>query len=91
MTCPDDPAAFLRNAMRHHADHLEPKPPAVGVTESEVRRYKRLLAIKDGMIAERNDELACYRMRFPGFVYSPKAKCLYEKDDSVWQALWGEP
>lgn len=79
MTCPDDPAAFLRNAMRHHADHLEPREPAVGVTESEVGRLKRIIAL-------RNAELECYRTKYPGWTFSPKSMCLFstEPDDGEW-------
>lgn len=38
MTCPDDPAAARR--MLAPPDHLEPH---VGVTESDVGRYKRII------------------------------------------------
>lgn len=69
MTCPDDPAAFLRQAMKHHADHLEPAAP---YTESDIGKLKRTIAMRDA-------ELECYRMMYPGWVFSPKALCLYQR------------
>lgn len=58
MTCPDDPAAFLRNAMLHHADHLEPR-------EDDIGRLKRKLAIA-------HKELAAWRVTFPDYQYRPE-------------------
>ena len=80
MTCPDDPAAFLRQAMKHHADHLEPTVP---YTESDIGRLKRIIALRDA-------ELECYRMKYPGWVFSPEAMCLYEKDNSISNAMWDQ-
>lgn len=71
MTCPDDPAAFLRQAMKHHADHLEPAAP---YTESDIGKLKRIISLRDA-------ELECYRMRYPGWVFSQSQLCLYSNGD----------
>lgn len=61
MTCPDDPAAFLRQAMNHHAGHLE---PTVEVTDPEVGRLKR-------RIESMRLELAARRFAHPEEVWHP--------------------
>lgn len=60
MTCPDHPeaAGFLRSAMNHHEDHLEPKKPFDG----ELGRLKRIIEIQ-------REELATWRENFPDYTY----------------------
>lgn len=67
MTCPDDPALFRK--MLTPPNHLE---PAVGISHSDVGKLKRTIAMRDA-------ELECYRMMYPGWVFSPKALCLYQR------------
>lgn len=57
MTCPDDPSRLRR--MLAPPDHLE---PAIGVTESEVGKLKRTIAMLQ-------DELATWRENFPEYQY----------------------
>lgn len=59
MTCPDDPARFLREAMRHHEppNHLEPAIDDVG-------RLKRT-------IASLRLEIAARRFAHPEEVWHP--------------------
>lgn len=60
MTCPDDPSRLRR--MLAPPNHLE---PAIGVTESEVGKLKRKIAIQA-------KELACWRLTFPEYQYHHK-------------------
>lgn len=64
MTCPDDPAAFLRNAMRHHADHLEPR-------EDDIGKLKRKLAIMEKRVEEQRLELVARRFAHPEEEWHP--------------------